>query len=137
MSAELNPECGVKPTRAGNPSLRSIGAFTVPLRTAKLTDNEVLLLRARKARGELIDPRVEADRFQCGPETIRKILRGDTFRHLLRETPTAPTGPVVNLPESEIEASLSRFLAEVKQATPLENPDADIQALLGNPRAIP
>jgi hypothetical protein len=35
----------------------------MPLRTAKLTDEEVLLLRARKARGERINVKEEADKF--------------------------------------------------------------------------
>ena len=99
-----------------------------PLRTAKLTDDEVVALRARKARGEPISVKAEADRFQCGLETIRKILRGDTFRHLMKDVPMK-TIEVVS--EDEAQASLARFLSEVKAQEPLENPDADIQAMLG------
>lgn len=50
-----------------------------PLRTAKFTDAEVRELRIR-AEHEGIVVREEADRFGVTPETIRKILRGDTFR---------------------------------------------------------
>lgn len=106
----------------------------VPLRTAKLTDDEVLLLRARKARGEHVVVKDEADRFGCGIETIRKILRGDTFRHLLGPAPVtyAKATPVTALPtEEEMEMSLLRFLSEVKSESALEDPDADIAAILG------
>lgn len=96
------------------------------LRTAKLLDDEVLALRARRERGETINVKAEADRFGCGLETIRKALRGDTFRHLL----SADIEVSQELSEAEVEASLSRFLNEVKTAAHLENPDADIQALL-------
>lgn len=50
-----------------------------PLRTAKFTDAEVRDLRQRASR-EGVDVREEADRFGVAPETVRKILRGDTFR---------------------------------------------------------
>jgi hypothetical protein len=101
------------------------------IRTAKLTDDEVLLLRARKARGERVNVKEEADRFGCGLETIRKALRGDTFRHLLPGkvvTGRIPDAPVIS--ETEAEASLKRFLSEVEVQKPMENPDADIGALL-------
>lgn len=95
----------------------------------KLTDDEIILLRARKARGERVDPKVEADRFGCGVETIRKILRGDTFRHLLALPAVTPdVGPS----EEEAAASLQRFLSEVAAKAPLERPDDDVQSLLGN-----
>lgn len=98
------------------------------IRTAKLTDDEVVSLRARKARGETISTKAEADRFACGVETIRKILRGDTFRHLLVEhgASVPPIGPS----EAEMAASLAAFLGQVKAAGG-DNPDDDIQALLG------
>ena len=102
------------------------------MKHAKLTDAEVLLLRARKARGEDIIVKDEATRFACGVETIRKILRGDTFRHLLAESVTSPLAAEPT--EAEMAASLSAFLSQVK--TPSDTQEADIQALLGNPGGI-
>jgi hypothetical protein len=104
--------------------------MNAPIRTAKLTDEEVLLLRARKARGERISVKEEADRFNCGLETIRKVLRGDTFRHLLKGASVLASRPSTGPSEDEVAASLNRFLTEVKSVEPLENPDADIHELL-------
>lgn len=109
------------------------------IRTAKLTDDEVILLRARKARGEAISIKAEADRFSCGIETIRKILRGDTFRHLLGAGSgktvvhsTIEVGPS----EAEIAMSLEKFLSDVQGARAAEDEqEADIEAILGYTRA--
>jgi hypothetical protein len=78
--------------------------------TAVLTDKEVIALRMRKARGLRIDVKAEADRFACSPETIRKALRGDTFRHLLGEKEPPPQdGPT----QAEMDAAFNDLAARL------------------------
>lgn len=48
---------------------------------ARLTDEDVLALRARLRRGESTVEE-EAERYNVARETIRKANRGETFRHL-------------------------------------------------------
>ena len=95
---------------------------------ARLADAEVLSLRARKAAGEVINVKAEADRFSCGTETIRKILRGDTFRHLLRDGSKQTCAAVPEPSEAEMMRAFSQFTAEVKAVE--EEEALDIQALL-------
>lgn len=90
------------------------------MKTFKLTDLEVISLRGRKARGEPLNTKVEADKFGCSVETIRKILRGDTFRHLLGQTDSPRS---VEPEVSSIEESFARLRGSL--------PEEDIQSILG------
>lgn len=88
----------------------------------KLTDEEVGILRMRKARGERIDVRVEADKFGASPETIRRLLRGETFRHVVSAT-SATAEPS----EAEMAKALEAFNASIESK---KDADADVLDLL-------
>lgn len=52
-----------------------------PLRTGKLLDSEIPDLR-RRVRSKATTVAQEADRYDVGIETIRRAVRGETFRHI-------------------------------------------------------
>lgn len=72
-----------------------------PLQTRKLTAGEVAGLKARIARGESTVRR-EADRYEVSVETIRRALRGDTYRHV------RAADPWVGCPANQTAQSLHR-----------------------------
>ena len=81
-----------------------------------LSDADVISLRTRKARGEPISPKDEADKFGVSIETIRRLLRNETFRHLV-----VPAEVPLDAAAAE---GFERLLSEVSSE------ETDIQALL-------
>lgn len=88
----------------------------------KLTDEEVRSLRARKARGDVISVTAEADKFGTAPETIRRLLRGETFRHVV-VTKEHIAGPS----DEDAAQALEHFLKAVESE---RSPDQDLKDLL-------
>lgn len=98
-----------------------------PLRTAKFTDAEVRALRERDAL-DLVDVRDEADRFGCTPETIRKVLRGDTFRHVrLGAEGPRPTASIAAA-EAALGAEATASEQRMRAAFALNGLEAEIAA---------
>lgn len=69
----------------------------------------------------------KADQYRVGVETIRKLLRGETFRHLAA-TPEPPASGGAD--DALAEASLRRLLSEVKDTRSL-TADGMLEELLG------
>lgn len=87
------------------------------LRTARLTDAEVLRMRRWHAEGRLV-VKAEALRYGVGVETIRRALRGDTFSHL----PLSGSVEVAPMPAG-VEPPREAMLAEARKALePLTDP---------------
>lgn len=94
------------------------------VRNMRLRDSKL-----REAGTPGLDVRAEADKFDVGPETIRRILRWDTWRWVGEEGPGADAAAWAQ-PASEAAAaeSKARFLAMaaaeglLQQPTPQEEP---------------
>lgn len=90
-----------------------------PLRTSKLTEAEVLGIRDRVNSG-LSDVKTEAERYGMARETIRKLMRGETYVSVggvAEELPAARNHPAAPT-EDEATASLNRIL-EMQKAKPI------------------
>lgn len=92
-----------------------------PLRTAKFTDAEVLAIRGRAARFERT-PREEAAIYNCSPETVRKLIRGETYTHVVEGRGEGI--PLRRERDKEIERkareSQQRLAAQIGPHNPLE-----------------
>ena len=84
---------------------------------AKFSHAEVRRIRARGAVGE--HPRAIAQSMACAPDTIRKILRWETYTMVPEEGPGEPSSPRPPGP-AEIAASQARVLAAAGLAPSLE-----------------
>lgn len=82
-----------------------------PLRTAKFLDEEVIALRDRAARQERT-VREEAEIFGVPPETIRKILRRDTYTHV---GGGGYRGPIAATVKRTVEETLDREALESQE----------------------
>jgi hypothetical protein len=84
------------------------------LRNSKITQDEALGIRTRVAAAgdaRAAQIRIEADRYLVGIETIRRVVRGETFRFAGESVVSeALVQPQANEPsQEEIEASLARL----------------------------
>lgn len=98
-----------------------------PHASANFPPETVLRIRREYAAG-LLRPRDWADVWGVSPETIRKIARGDTYRHVganvEMETIPHPSAPALpgEPSKEEAEASLRRFLTQMKDAKEEDKP---------------
>lgn len=85
-----------------------------PIRTAKLTEADVLGMRKRVLVDQVSTVKMEADRFGIARETVRRALRGETFRAVGNLAMEVPETHEVGPGEDEAEASLNRVLEAQK-----------------------
>lgn len=91
------------------------------------TTRQILEIRAQYDAGEL-DPRIWANLLMCSVETVRKIARRDTYRHVGSESEVIESGsaspPTDDLSTEDALASMER-LRKALEAQPLGAKDAD------------
>lgn len=93
--------------------------------SASLTDADIPGLRQRIG-DKVTTVAEEADRYGVAPETIRRAVRGDSFRHVREGLPTSgkrptlrlrPANPLPSL-EEEAKRSLEGFLKKEEEQPP-------------------
>lgn len=95
---------------------------------AEFSPSDVRLIRAQYARNQL-DVRAWADARQCSIETVRRVARRDTYRHI----PDLAEGPSASepLPQEALDA-----LAQLGRTAKEQPPQApEVNALLDELRA--
>mgnify|MGYP000399726134 CR=1 FL=1 len=106
----------------------------------QFTDFDVATIRLEYAKG-ILDARKWADARKCSPETIRRIARGETYRHVGGQTvhhawgglTAAPAAPAFQAPQGlpPLEAILADEPDDKEAAASL----ARLQAALAAPSA--
>lgn len=106
-----------------------------PFRTAKLSDEEVIDLRMRLEDGETTRMQ-EADRFNVAPETIAKIARYQTYRHVGKMAPgieaKLPDTPLTQEQQDDFQSIIKRQMAK-GLITIAPSADAMIRELVAPP----
>lgn len=99
-------------------------------RNSRLVATEVPGLRQR-IKGGLTNPYQEADRYGVGVETIRRAVRGETFRFVKEGLPEATETTRYGrrkddlVRESDAKESLERFMAEGNRLEPPPEVEGD------------
>lgn len=107
---------------------------------AIFTPAEVQTIRAQYA-ARTLDVRMWADSKRCGLETVRRIARGDTYRHAggpavhhrfggMQAAPTQVPQPDGEVDEAELAASFARLQAAMLKPTPEDAQSALATSLL-------
>lgn len=90
---------------------------------AEFSPSDVRLIRVQYARSQL-DVRAWADARQCSIETVRRVARRDTYRHI----PDLAEGPGANEPLPQ--EALDALAALGKTATQVAPQAPEVNALL-------